>query len=673
MPGSFRSDDPSVAKRQARVVEQRLDQGIRAVERIVPRMLRRHSGILAGIALAALWSVVGLGLLRDYGPTWDCTIGEYPLGESLLHAMTSDASLREAPLHATIGNLRAPHPAFNLELSWHVCWPLASTLSAASCRLFWTELDWMPAMAAHNLPIVLLVAVLIVCIVRWMTPRAGVLTALFASLFLMTSPRFFADSFNNLKDTPEAVLYTIALLVAARAVRIGGIRSWLAAGVLCGAALAQKANAIFLPIEVAGWVLVSRWMRVPARDRERRPHEWRDVMFGLIAAIVAYFALSPQFWFDTIDRLTQHYTHIFRTGNIAFRAADIGQQPSAANLRVDLDGVMQAVTTTPIPVLLLFIVGLFAPTLSRRDRALLAIGTVLPVGRTLIPGMVNFDGVRHFDEFLPPMCLLAASGLSWLAERVTRWRRLTSRRALARVVANSLLAAAISPGAWATLRTHPNGTVYFNALVGGLSGAQHCQLRDATDYWGNSYWQAIDWLNVHAESGASILSPVAGHIVRAIAPVRLRSDLHAGEPDDGGRNESLYVVYITRRGWYDRALVELDQEVAPVHTICVDGAPILKILRFAAGEEATRARERLVRSQRAVMLRNRIAAWVQRDPRLFYEIERVLAGRATAGDEATLNHLRAILPPKLHPGLEDFLRELDPGPGFPPADSPSDR
>ena len=74
----------------------------------------RRKFVVAGLIAAVAWLSIAIPLLHCYGPTWDCTNGEYPLGESLLHAMTSDASLREAPLHATFGELRAPHPDFAL-------------------------------------------------------------------------------------------------------------------------------------------------------------------------------------------------------------------------------------------------------------------------------------------------------------------------------------------------------------------------------------------------------------------------------------------------------------------------------------------------------------------------------------------------------------------------------
>jgi hypothetical protein len=193
--------------------------------------------------------------------------------------------------------------------------------------------------------------------------------------------------------------------------------------------------------------------------------------------------------------------------------------------------------------------------------------------------MRDFDGVRHFLEFMPPLCGLAGIGAVQLA-------RLTSGAATvavrSRVVA-VVCTAAVVPGALATARTFPNGICYYNATLGGLAGAQAARIPDATDYWGNSYWQAIDWLNANAEEGAAIVTPIAPHLMRTSRPVKLRSDLVLDDPT----RLPIYVPYITRESWYGPFLRALDG-LPPAHEIRVDGAPILRIQRI--GDAAARER-----------------------------------------------------------------------------------
>jgi len=527
-------------------------------------------------------------------------------------------------------------------------------------------------MAAHDLPIVAMVALLVMAMVVWTGARAGLGAALLAPLLLLTSPRFFADSFNNLKDVPEAVLFTGALLVAARAIRGGGRGAWLLAGSLGGAALAQKTNAIFLPIELLAWLLLCLLLRLPVRAGGERPGEGRerrdgrDVALTVFAFVAVYFALSPQYWFDPFARLRLHWSHVLRIGNVAVRAAEFGNDSVVARLKIDPDALLEVVFTTPIPVLVLFVVGLFAPTLPGRDRALLLTAAVVPIARALAPGMVNFDGVRHFDEFFPPMCILAASGLAWLARlasRAARGARSSPPRAGAPVgiaAAAAVTLAALAPGAWATIASHPNGCAWFNAFVGGLRGAQQRDLRDATDYWGNSYWQAAAWLNEHAEPRAAVVAPVASHVLLAIAPVRLRANLRTGAPDAFDPEAPIYVVYLTRRRFYDALTVQLDRDHAPVHEVLVDGAPILRIHRLAAGAEAGAALAELRDLDFDTLVRRSIvAAWEKATPTDSKQIREVIRRHKKLSHDEALRQLRALLPPDLAVRTEEFLRALE--------------
>ena len=639
---------------------------------------RTRSTVTVAALLAALvWLAIGVSLLDRFGPTWDCANGEFPLGESLLHALTSSASLRQAPLQATFGELRAPHPAFALESPWWASWPLASTLSAASCRIFWGWLGVLPAMSAHLLPGVGFVALLVAALVRWTGVRAGAGAALLAPLFLLTSPRFFADAFVNLKDAPEAALFTIALFAFARAVRDARRGSWLLAGALGGAALAQKSNGIFLPVELVAWVLLCRVFRTPLREptvggASPRGRIVAGIALALGAWIAVYFALSPQFWFDPAERLSMHWSHVFRTGNVAFRVAERGNASTLAKLRIDPDGVLQTLWTTPIPVLAFFLAGLFAPVFARRDRWLLSIATLVPIARTLIPGMTNFDGVRHFEEFLPPMCVVAAGGLAWIARLLARAvaARTSAGWRLRSALPAALAAAALAPGAHATFATFPNGAVYYNAFVGGLGGAQARSVRDATDYWCNSYWQAADWLDRNAEGGAAIHAAVAPHVMRAIAPVRLRPDLRMVGPDTSAAVAPLYVVFVTRPAFYGRFARHLDATRAPLYTIEVDGGAILHIHRFAAGADAAAALDELRTDRIDEVVRGAVAAaWWSAPPQRARAIRQVIGDRRSLGHDEALRRLRALLPPELSDAAEEFVRALEaddadpPGPG----------
>ena len=306
--------------------------------------------------------------------------------------------------------------------------------------------------------------------------------------------------------------------------------------------------------------------------------------------------------------------------------------------------------TTPPVVLVLALVGFGARVLSVPLRLFLGVAIAVAIGRNVPPGMRNFDGVRHFLEFYPFLCIAAGAGL---AATMARVRRLAAGRAgalAAPVVALLCLAAPVV----ATARTHPNGICYFNALVGGLGGAQALGISGATDYWGNAYWQAFAVLNARAEPGARVLVPVGTQVGRSIAPVRLRRDLELWRYEPEPPQSAVWVTYVTRRGWYSPFVRALERERRPAFELSVQGGVIVRTFRLDPACDA----ELLALWRRRFAVREntgRIWRYLRGHPEGSEEAWDVLISSRELGIAATAARLRALLPTELHEGLEDVL------------------
>jgi hypothetical protein len=118
----------------------------------------------------------------------------------------------------------------------------------------------------------------------------------------------------------------------------------------------------------------------------------------------------------------------------------------------------------------------------RRETWFIACTALLPVAGQFVAQGPAFSGMRQFLFVAPPLAVLAGIGfdsaLDWFKRR---------HRALA-------APAAVVIGAWfvwsasTLVRLHPYEYVYFNPLVGGLSGAYQ---RYDTDYWVNVMHEAV--------------------------------------------------------------------------------------------------------------------------------------------------------------------------------------
>ena len=614
----------------------------------------RARALQVGLWIAGIYVLFALWLLPDYGPTWDTAVGEFPYGDRLVEFFKGgDERYLDLLAREPAPPVREPHPDYDVRRTeWYVVHPFASIFSGLSCQLFWTQLGWMDAQSAHHLPTVLFTAVLLVALATFAGRRFGLLAGAASALLLITSPRLFMHSFVNLKDVPECVLYSLTMLAGYKALTEDGRRWWAVTGALAGLALATKANALFLPIQLGLFYVLSLFL---SRRTKKDAPRLNAVGIALAALffLAAYYAVSPNYWRSPIEGPGLRIGHMLRAGNALFSPAE---EEGVALRGVSFEALLQVGVTTPILVLVFAVIGLVQRSLAARERLFLVLGLAVPIGRNLVPGMANYDGIRHFLEFLPFLTMAAGLGIAhttgWLREQAS-WNP--------RVTGPVLLGLSVAPALAQVIETHPFGIAYYNALVGGLEGAQARGLRESTEYWGSSYKQGLRWLNANAEENARIHVGVAGHVARAMRK-ELRDDLAFWSPelDLAAPPGSVYVMYITRPSFYQALERELEAKARPVHEIRVQGGVILRIFEVPPGPEATALwalghEEGLRRKSR-----NRLWNWLKKDPERLRQLEEITKNVRGQGLEAALEALRELFPPELHSDLRPAAEYLMP-------------
>jgi 4-amino-4-deoxy-L-arabinose transferase-like glycosyltransferase len=526
-------------------------------------------------ALVLVFVVSGMLTLRSYGLSWDEGLGNLFFGERYGHYFaTLDASYlnfqqADLPIHQRPFNLFASpfrHRA-------HEFPPLADTISAAVMELFALRLPWFDPVDAFHLPKILLCGLLLWVLFDFARPRVGPWTALVAIGLLASYPRFWGDMHFNPKDNPETVLFSLTIIAFVAWSQRPTWKRALGTGLLWGCALAIKANAIFVPVVLLLATLPWRW----------RPRPWsgawahfkqhaRHYAVMVTSGIAVHLATWPYLFANPL-RLFEYYSYIFHRA----REGTPGW---------NWDALVQTFVTMPEVMIVLLLVGLGLAVKLRHSPQgatlrLLTVWALFPVLRTALPGTINFDGIRHFQEFLPAACLLAAFAASylvaWVRERWPARRRLTIAALGVLVTVNT---------AMAFTRTAPYQHLYFNSLVGGLVGANRKHgMAEATDYWATSYREGMRWLNQAADRNAPLHVPVAPWLVDLTARIWLRPDITVVAPEAVRpsvlADRPVYVMFVTRAGFYTPIAKYCIQNLAPVHAIVVDGLPILQIYRLA--------------------------------------------------------------------------------------------
>ena len=291
--------------------------------------------------------------------------------------------------------------------------------------------------------------------------RYGRPAGIAAGLALAIMPRAFAHAHLGALDTFIAFFWTLALLSAVKAIEGRRPLAMMGlAGLAWGLALLTKIHAWFLPPIVLAWAL----------SRLKPGRAIAAFSAWTVVGLSTFFAGWPWLWFDPAGRLRAY----------------LGTGVERASIRVLYFGQVYADRDVPwhypwfyfaatIPVGLLAI-GLWGLLRGARERpgdpfaGLLAgsIGMFLVVFSTRIP---VYDGERLFLVAFPLFAILVGKGFASLRDHCGRKGRM------------ALVALMIGQGS-AVVMLHPFGLSYYNALVGGLPGAERLGLE--LTYWGDA-------------------------------------------------------------------------------------------------------------------------------------------------------------------------------------------
>ena len=204
---------------------------------------------------------------------------------------------------------------------------------------------------------------------------------------------------------------------------------------------------------------------------------------------------------------------------------------------------------------------------------------LLPILRISAPISVNFDGIRHFLEFLPAATILAGMGVYASIE----WLR--SRNDLANTALIAFLATYFLVNiSQAHTLYYPYQYLYYNQISGGSLGAQQVfKQGEVTDYWAVSYRDGLTWLNQKAEPNAYLYVAIGDYLATIPSLNWLRSDIQfvsasqLGELHAKGR--TIYMMHITRPSFYKDAAKACDG-TRPVYQKWVGGISVMQIINM---------------------------------------------------------------------------------------------
>jgi hypothetical protein len=310
--------------------------------------------------------------------------------------------------------------------------------------------------------------------------------AFFTVALLALTPMFYGHAFNNPKDIPFATLFVWVLYYIVESAReLPQIRPRVVAklALVTGLLLGIRMGGIFVLSYIAVlWIA----KLIPSRQWKRP-----TVAFACVCAGAWIVMLMPWPW-----------------GQVSPIVHPIRAIGKAARFRFCYDvlfnGVMVPARHVPwtyvpvwfgisLPEIYFVAWGLGSWATWRRwrsgfdracavEHAFLLFSILFPVVAAIVLHSTLYDAVRHLLFIVPPLAVLTASAMD---------RALTELCRPLRMAAATVALGSAALTARDMVQLHPYESVYFNRIIGGLKGAAG---RFETDYWGQSYRAAMEWV-----------------------------------------------------------------------------------------------------------------------------------------------------------------------------------
>lgn len=446
--------------------------------------------------------------------------------------------------------------------------PLSDILSSVFNLVLFQKLGLINDIDSYRVYGVLLAASMVGLIFYWVSKVYGNFSGLVAAISLILNPLFWSEMhFNSEKDIPEAIFWGFLLFSIWKWVTEKKWKWILISGVFFGLSLGTKLNVAFIPFVILPWLLT---FLLGNKKLKQNIKMMISLLVVPIIGIVIFFASWPFLWPDPIagiGKVIGFYKTIGLTQNI--------DQRFLGPFGINTFAIQWILYTTPIVILILTFIGILyaikrIPQEKDKISLLFLLWLAVPIARVSWPGSNIYGGVRQIMEYIPAMAILAGAGGSVVYTWLTNANR--------KFIAGTLVIIAFIPIFVKLIQIHPNENVYFNPLIGGLSGAKAKNFPFWGLSFGSPYRQAALWINANAKPNSNVV--FAYELLPNMPIIWLRQDLNFHNSNRSGYlRKGEYAITLISQGNSGRSYYDmyLEHFLEPVYQVKVDGVAILKV------------------------------------------------------------------------------------------------
>lgn len=323
---------------------------------------------------------------------------------------------------------------------------------------------------------------------RWFASRWMGLTA---ALFLVLSPRIFADAFYNSKDIPNLAVFIIAMYTLTRFLEeknprwmaLHAVGTALAIGIRLTSLIIPPLTGLFLLLHI-----LRDWKRGSANVGKR------SLLFAgyCVLTVLCTVAVWPFLWEQPIAHLQEAFSFMSTLGVSTYYMGEMIHR-----LPWHYVFVWIGITSPPLYIAL-FLLGVFSIAaaalrhpvqwlLHRSDQLIPLLWLLLPILSVHLSGAGIFDGWRHLYFVYPAVIIVALWGIVLLLRLLSGVPLLYGEQRARIVLATVVLAHSLWIAGW-MIAYHPVQNAYFSIP------ARYVQHNFELDYWGLSFRPAFEYL-----------------------------------------------------------------------------------------------------------------------------------------------------------------------------------
>lgn len=446
------------------------NSGISVYDKIHDQLERRQKLIV--VAFFALFFVISLMIFKDYGLSWDEEYQWRDNGEIVYNYIFNGET--EALLK---GNEKYHGPAFELILVFvQKALDLTDTRDIYLTRHLLTFITFF-------ISVIFFYYLGKECFKSWKL-------ALIGCIFLVLTPRIFADSFYNSKDPVLLSFFIIGMYTLLKFHRSQTYKNAVLHALVCALAIDTRILGIILPVTTLGFISID-WVQ-GIIVRKKPPIRYASVIFFLILVIGFTILFWPVLWEGPVF----HFKAAMAEMSQYHWKEDVlycGLCVPAPELPWHYLPVWIAIST-PVSYLVLFLIGVFFIIkqllthpmdfiMHQKHYLLMLICFFLPLLTIISLKSVVYDGWRHVFFIYPAFILIAMCGLQFLKQ--TLFKR---DKFLLPLIVSGIIVFNFS----VMSMLHPYENVYFNFLAG--KDMAEVKKNFELDYYGLSSKQALEYI-----------------------------------------------------------------------------------------------------------------------------------------------------------------------------------